>query len=80
MPPNRITEILAGNRGIALLEVSRGELDRMTGGLLHQGIALQVPPFGYTALPDLLARAGESIDSGKAAAVLDRWVEVSNRV
>jgi anthranilate phosphoribosyltransferase len=27
-----------------------------------------------------LARAAESIDSGKAAAVLDRWVEVSNRV
>jgi len=27
-----------------------------------------------------LQRAAESIDSGKAAAVLDRWVEVSNRV
>jgi 23S rRNA (guanosine2251-2'-O)-methyltransferase len=58
----RITDAvrLAGKRGVALLEVSRGELDRMTGGLLHQGIALQVPPFTYTALPDLLARAGES--------------------
>ena len=58
----RITDAvrLAGKRGIALLEVSRGELDRMTGGLLHQGIALQVPPFGYIALPDLLARATES--------------------
>lgn len=58
----RITDAvrLAGKRGIALLEVSRGELDRMTGGLLHQGVALQVPPFGYVALPDLLARATES--------------------
>src|SRR5215467_132616 len=58
----RVTEAvrLAGKRGIALLEVSRGELDRMTGGLLHQGIALQVPAFTYTELPDLLARAGES--------------------
>lgn len=58
----RVTESvrLAGNRGIALLEVSRGELDRMTGGLLHQGVALQVPPFSYTELPDLLVRAGES--------------------
>ena len=58
----RVTEAvrLAGNRGIALLEVSRHELDRMTGGLLHQGIALQVPPFMYTALPDLITRAGES--------------------
>ena len=58
----RVTDAvrLAGKRGLALLEVSRGELDRMTGGLLHQGIALQVPPFVYTALPDMLARAGES--------------------
>lgn len=58
----RVTEAvrLAGNRGIALLEISRGELDRRTGGLLHQGIALQVPPFHYSALPDLLAAAGES--------------------
>jgi anthranilate phosphoribosyltransferase len=31
-------------------------------------------------IPDGLAHAAESIDSGKAAAVLDRWVEVSNRV
>ncbi len=58
----RVTDAvrLAGKRGISLLEVSRGELDRMTGGLLHQGIALQVPPFSYTALPDLLQRAAES--------------------
>ena len=58
----RVTEAvrIAGNRGIALLEVSRGELDRRTGGILHQGIALQVPPFAYHALPDLLATAAES--------------------
>ncbi len=58
----RISEAvrIAGNRGIALLEVSRGELDRRTGGLLHQGVALQVPPFGYRHLPDLLAQARES--------------------
>ena len=54
---------LAGKRGIALLEVSRGELDRMTGGLLHQGIALQVPPFTYMELRDLLARAAESVST-----------------
>lgn len=58
----RVTEAirLAGNRGIALLEVSRGELDRKTGGLLHQGMALQVPPFGYRELADVLAIADES--------------------
>ncbi len=54
----RVTEAkdIAGNRGLALLEVSRGELDRMTGGLLHQGIALQVPPFQYTELDEILGR------------------------
>lgn len=51
---------LASNRGIALLEISRGELDRKTAGLLHQGIALQVPPFAYRELPDVLAAAAES--------------------
>ena len=58
----RVTESLriAGNRGLALLEVSRGELDRRTNGLLHQGIALQVPPFAYRPLPDLLQAATES--------------------
>jgi 23S rRNA (guanosine2251-2'-O)-methyltransferase len=35
-------------------------LDRRTGGVLHQGIALQVPPFAYTPLPDLLREADES--------------------
>ena len=58
----RVTEAvrIAGNRGIALLEVSRGELDRRTNGVLHQGIALQVPPFAYQALPDVLNIARES--------------------
>ena len=58
----RVTEAirLAGNRGISILEVSRAELDRKTAGLLHQGIALQVPPFVYADLADLLADAAET--------------------
>ncbi len=58
----RVTEAvrMAGNRGVALLEVGRGELDRMTGGLAHQGVALQVRPFRYAEVPDLLAAAGEA--------------------
>ncbi|WP_213453867.1 23S rRNA (guanosine(2251)-2'-O)-methyltransferase RlmB [Rhizomonospora bruguierae] len=49
----------AADRGIAILEVTRAELDRMTGGVLHQGIGLQVPPFAYEPFEDLLAAAGE---------------------
>jgi 23S rRNA (guanosine2251-2'-O)-methyltransferase len=51
----------AADRGIALLEVGRAELDRMTGGVLHQGIGLAVPPFAYEPFDDLLAAAGEQV-------------------
>jgi 23S rRNA (guanosine2251-2'-O)-methyltransferase len=58
---DRVTEIVrtAGDRGIPLLEVGRAELDRMTGGVLHQGIGLQVPPFAYEPFDDLMAAALE---------------------
>jgi 23S rRNA (guanosine2251-2'-O)-methyltransferase len=52
---------VAGGRGIAILEVSRAELDRLTGGVLHQGIGLQVPPFAYEPFDDLLAAASEQV-------------------
>jgi 23S rRNA (guanosine2251-2'-O)-methyltransferase len=58
---DRITEIVrtSGDRGIPILEISRNELDRMTGGVLHQGIGLQVPPFAYENFDDLLTAALE---------------------
>src|SRR5262245_24824097 len=58
----RVTEIvrIAGDHGLPLLEVTRAQLDRMTGGVLHQGVALQVPPFGYEPFEDLVATARQS--------------------
>jgi 23S rRNA (guanosine2251-2'-O)-methyltransferase len=58
----RITEAirLASNRGLALLEISRAELDRKTNGIQHQGIALQVPPYAYCELADVLAAVSQS--------------------
>jgi 23S rRNA (guanosine2251-2'-O)-methyltransferase len=58
---DRVSEIVrtAGDRGIPILEISRNELDRMTGGVLHQGIGLQVPPFAYENFDDLVAAALE---------------------
>jgi 23S rRNA (guanosine2251-2'-O)-methyltransferase len=58
---DRIAEIVrtAGDRGLPILEVSRNELDRMTGGVLHQGVGLQVPPFAYENFDDLVAAALE---------------------
>ncbi|GIF09080.1 23S rRNA (guanosine(2251)-2'-O)-methyltransferase RlmB [Actinoplanes siamensis] len=57
----RVAEIVrtSGDRGIPILEISRNELDRMTGGVLHQGIGLQVPPFAYEDFDDLVAAALE---------------------
>jgi 23S rRNA (guanosine2251-2'-O)-methyltransferase len=57
----RVTEIArtAGDRGIPILEIPRPELDRMTGGVLHQGVGLQVPPFAYENFEDLIAAALE---------------------
>ena len=52
----------AADRGVPVLEVGRSELDRMTGGVLHQGIGLQVPPYSYAHLGDVLSRAVESPD------------------
>src|SRR5262245_47232872 len=41
----------AADSGIAILEVPRTDLDRMSSNGLHQGLALQVPPYAY-AHPD----------------------------
>ncbi|OLF07830.1 23S rRNA (guanosine(2251)-2'-O)-methyltransferase RlmB [Actinophytocola xinjiangensis] len=59
---DRVTEAvrLAADRGISVLEVARPELDRLTGGALHQGLALQMPPFEYAHPDELLDVADES--------------------
>ncbi|MEN3307091.1 MAG: rRNA (guanosine2251-2-O)-methyltransferase, partial [Micromonosporaceae bacterium] len=58
----RVTEAvsLAGKAGVAIIEMTRQELDRMTGRAMHQGLALQVTPYEYLHPTDLLARALEA--------------------
>ncbi len=55
----RISEAikLAADRGVPVLEAGAAELDRLTGGALHQGLALRVRPYDYAHPDDLLARA-----------------------
>lgn len=48
---------IAADNGISILEVSRTDLDRMSSNGMHQGIALQVPPYRYAHPDDLLAQA-----------------------
>jgi 23S rRNA (guanosine2251-2'-O)-methyltransferase len=49
-------QLAAERGGIHLMEAPRPELDRMTNGLNHQGLVLQVPPYEY-AHPEDLANA-----------------------
>jgi 23S rRNA (guanosine2251-2'-O)-methyltransferase len=50
---------IAAERGISLLEVTRNELDRMTKGAVHQGLAAKVPAYEYAHPDDFLDRAAE---------------------
>lgn len=53
---DRVREAIktATERGIPVLETPRGELDRLTDGAVHQGLAVQVPPYEYAHPGDLL--------------------------
>jgi 23S rRNA (guanosine2251-2'-O)-methyltransferase len=53
--------MLAADHGIPVVEAGRAELDRMTGGAIHQGLALKVAPYRYAA-------PGELIDVARDAA------------
>jgi 23S rRNA (guanosine2251-2'-O)-methyltransferase len=53
---------IAGERGIVMLEASRADLDRLTDDAIHQGIALQVPPYEYADPDQLLARAAGRLE------------------
>ena len=56
---DRTREILqiASGRGYNLLEVTKPELDRLTDDSVHQGVAIQVPPYEYSEPDDLLDAA-----------------------
>ncbi|KKW63766.1 23S rRNA (guanosine(2251)-2'-O)-methyltransferase RlmB [Mycolicibacterium elephantis] len=58
----RLTESvrIAADSGISILEVPRHDLDRIAANGLHQGLALQVPPYAYAHPDDLLAAATAS--------------------
>ena len=48
---------LAADLGVPLLETTKGDLDRLTGGAVHQGLALQVPAYAYAEAADLVDTA-----------------------
>jgi 23S rRNA (guanosine2251-2'-O)-methyltransferase len=48
---------LAADAGVPMIEAGRAELDRLTGGSVHQGLALRLRPYPYASAGDLTARA-----------------------
>ncbi|MDQ0749412.1 23S rRNA (guanosine2251-2'-O)-methyltransferase [Streptomyces africanus] len=53
-------QLAAERGGINLMEAPRPELDRMTNGLNHQGLVLQVPPYEYAHPEDLVEAAADA--------------------
>jgi len=66
---DRLREVfqVAAERHLAVLEVPRPELDRLTGGAVHQGIAARVPAYEYAHPDDLLDAAR---DAGEPALIV----------
>jgi 23S rRNA (guanosine2251-2'-O)-methyltransferase len=58
-PDDRVRDVIAraARARVPMVEASRPELDRMTGGAIHQGLALRIAPYPYAHPADLTARA-----------------------
>ena len=54
--------MLAADAGIPVVEAGRAELDRLTGGAVHQGLALRVRPYAYAHPGDLVERAAAAAE------------------
>ena len=75
---DRLRDILklAADRSLPLLQATRAELDRLTRGGVHQGVALQLPAFEY-ADPDEVLEAAVASDHGLVVA-LDQVTDPRN--
>lgn len=56
---DRLREIfkIAAERSIPMLQATRQELDRFSGGAVHQGVALKLPPYEYAEAEDVIEMA-----------------------
>jgi 23S rRNA (guanosine2251-2'-O)-methyltransferase len=56
---DRVRDVIAraAQARVPMIEASRLELDRITGGAIHQGLALRIAPYSYAHPADLTARA-----------------------
>src|SRR5690349_20072479 len=63
-------------KGIPVQKTPRQELDRLTNGANHQGIAAEVPPYSYTRFEDLVKIAND--DPNALFLVLDYLQDPQN--
>ncbi len=75
----RIREIfrLAADQHVSLLEIGRVELDKLTGGAVHQGIAAKIDPYEY-AHPDDFIKAAHGLDQDPLIVMLDSVTDPRN--
>ena len=52
--------MLAADAGIPVVDAGRAELDRITGGAIHQGIALRIKRYAYADPADLIDAARDT--------------------
>ena len=52
--------MLAADLGIPVVEAGRAELDRLTGGAIHQGVVLRIKRYSYADPADLVAAARDA--------------------
>lgn len=78
-PDDRVAEAvqIAGDQAVSILEVGKGELDRLSANGLHQGIALQVPEYRY-AHPDDLMRDAQNSGTPPLLVALDNITDPRN--
>jgi 23S rRNA (guanosine2251-2'-O)-methyltransferase len=69
--------MLAADLGIPVVEAGRAELDRFTGGAIHQGIALRIRRYSY-ADPDDLVQAARDQDVPPLIVALDGVTDPRN--
>jgi 23S rRNA (guanosine2251-2'-O)-methyltransferase len=76
---DRVREALraAAERGLPVLEAPRPELDRITGDTVHQGLALQIPPYEYAHPFDLIEAAHDN-DEAPLIVALDGVTDPRN--
>jgi 23S rRNA (guanosine2251-2'-O)-methyltransferase len=79
-PDERIGEAikLAADSGIPVVEAGRAELDRLTGGAVHQGLALRIRPYNYAHPDELITHESRAGNAAPLIVALDGITDPRN--